>query len=621
MSKEKKITILKDIVHNYIKITPIEKIMTSHPLFQRLRFIGQNSMAYYTYPSNHSTRFLHSLGVMHLGGEMFKRALENADSTDLKLFLKEAEDFVTKYAGKTKSIEDFLLSWNNVLGNVSGFNYISEDEEHKIILEPKHYFFINVLWQSVRLASAVHDIGHFPISHIFEYALKNYAAEFGTSNNKGSTKVQPELENISNEYKKIVAENEEDINNIDELELHEMQGIIQLKNIYAKSNNGTPTRVKNDLDDIAVLCFNIGKDVFIKNKIESKSNKLLNCLYTIISGDLDADRLDYCIRDAINSGVELGAIDISRIIHNLKLKVYKDTGKMEIVVKPNALSAIEEFFHQRYQLYKYVLYHHNVVRFNSLMQLIIINILREIDSPNSIIEPIYSKYKFWDENNSVRKLLPMNYEYYDDYWMRTFLTDIYYSLKDNNQAQENPKYRNITLQLKTLLYRETNNIHSLNKKETDTNQFIEDLRDKITAINNNSYSDIEIVKFINDLFKGPNKVQTLRELREELDIIGVQLVYDDCKAKILDKPTVDNTTKKLDFVNGKFLKVMYNIKGGVKFNSVFHSSKYLKSLEKVEAETIIPDLSFLSLNIESDKSKCDQCREIVLNYIQKNINY
>jgi len=101
---------IKDPVHGYVYITEVEKkLIDSYP-FQRLRRLRQLAGSEFVYSGANHTRFEHCIGVMHLAGK---------------------------------------LSENQNLSQ-----YLSDDEI-----------------QIVRMASLLHDVGHGPFSHIFEYLL------------------------------------------------------------------------------------------------------------------------------------------------------------------------------------------------------------------------------------------------------------------------------------------------------------------------------------------------------------------------------------------------------------------------------------------------------------------
>lgn len=110
--KKKYLNII-DPIHDFIQIYDHELPIVNHSIFQRLRRIRQLSSAHLIYPGAHHTRFEHSLGVMHIAGQV---------------------------------------------------GHILHDKEILKLDDIK----------MLRLAGLLHDVGHGPFSHIFEeITLKN----------------------------------------------------------------------------------------------------------------------------------------------------------------------------------------------------------------------------------------------------------------------------------------------------------------------------------------------------------------------------------------------------------------------------------------------------------------
>ncbi len=84
-----KSVIITDSVRGLIQLSQIEKRVSSSPIFNRLHNVLQNSRVNSTYPSSRTSRFSHSLGVMHLAGELLYRGLLNADSRTQKRVLED----------------------------------------------------------------------------------------------------------------------------------------------------------------------------------------------------------------------------------------------------------------------------------------------------------------------------------------------------------------------------------------------------------------------------------------------------------------------------------------------------------------------------------------------------
>ena len=95
-----------DNVHGFIEYTDVEREIIELPVFKRLQSIKQLSLTNWIFPGAEHTRFIHSLGVMHI-----------ADQMAIQL----------RYT----------------------------DEERQL----------------VRLAGLLHDLGHYPLSHVGERGL------------------------------------------------------------------------------------------------------------------------------------------------------------------------------------------------------------------------------------------------------------------------------------------------------------------------------------------------------------------------------------------------------------------------------------------------------------------
>ena len=79
------------------------------------------------------------------------------------------------------------------------------------------------------------------------------------------------------------------------------------------------------------------------------------CLNQIVSGQLDADRMDYLLRDAYFTGTSYGKFDLERILRTIRLKDER------IVVKQSGIHSVEDYIMARYHMYWQV-YLHPVAR-------------------------------------------------------------------------------------------------------------------------------------------------------------------------------------------------------------------------------------------------------------------
>src|SRR5579862_6668732 len=105
---------IADPVHGTIGLSALEANIIGTPAFQRLRNVKQLALAPLVYPGANYTRFSHSLGVCHVTG-LILTALQQT----------------TQFSDSEGSISDDEI-------------------------------------QLYRLAALLHDIGHYPFSHVME---------------------------------------------------------------------------------------------------------------------------------------------------------------------------------------------------------------------------------------------------------------------------------------------------------------------------------------------------------------------------------------------------------------------------------------------------------------------
>jgi len=80
-------TLIKDPIYGYVELSDLERRIIETSIFQRLRFITQNGLSYYTYPALRGTRFEHSIGACHLAGRVMVAVIEHSDEDILRRFL------------------------------------------------------------------------------------------------------------------------------------------------------------------------------------------------------------------------------------------------------------------------------------------------------------------------------------------------------------------------------------------------------------------------------------------------------------------------------------------------------------------------------------------------------
>ena len=88
-------------------------------------------------------------------------------------------------------------------------------------------------------------------------------------------------------------------------------------------------------------------------------------LRSLVSGELDADRMDYLLRDSFYTGVNYGRFDLDWLTQNLNPAI-KD-GKAYLALSRAAAFAFEDFLLSRYHMFISVYYHHTAVNFDYML--------------------------------------------------------------------------------------------------------------------------------------------------------------------------------------------------------------------------------------------------------------
>lgn len=292
-----------DPIHGVIRITKLEKKIIDHPLFQRLRDIRQNTFLYKVFPSAMHSRFEHSVGVMHLSYEILK-------NLDLNALI---------YNRKNEGVDLYL-------------------DIKKMPVS---------LIQELRIAALLHDVGHGPLAHQFD----NFAIDI--KDFKEKCKIEG-----TQEYDKIISLS----GNGGKKLSHEQVSCIFIKEII----NELKREVKINSDDDEFYKTNINminvesiikileKRYEFKNEMDGPD--IYPLLGSIISSSpIDADRMDYLLRDSYFSGVKYGIYDYGRLL--MSFIPVKDGNKIYLAYKESGMDSILEFANARSGLYSQVYFH------------------------------------------------------------------------------------------------------------------------------------------------------------------------------------------------------------------------------------------------------------------------
>lgn len=261
----------RDPVHDLISLNKRDRgdalimRLIDTPEMQRLRRIRQLGLAWLAYQGAEHSRFTHSLGVMWIATRILERLQLEARIAPLQVV-------------------------------------------------------------ATRCAALLHDIGHGPMSHLFENFL-----------------------GLNHEHwtARIIMSPESETNRI---------------------LRGYDSRLPGLIVEI----------------IDGKSQPRF--LSQIISSQLDADRFDYLLRDSIMTGVKYGIYDFERVLHILRL----DHNKENIVIAANGVHPVEKYLQSRYHMYSQVYLHKTVRAAEVMLVHLLRrakDLLREDKLPTTSVDP------------------------------------------------------------------------------------------------------------------------------------------------------------------------------------------------------------------------------------------
>ena len=416
MALDNKLRQVTDTIHGSIFLSGLESAMIATPYFFRLHDIYQSSTVYMTYPTNRTKRYEHSLGVMQLASRMLFSAVSNADDLVKIEFFRRLEqrfDDVVKAARKNANnpnigggyYQNLKQPINRAFGPLrdqpiweSISNARLEANDDSIFTEPalnefqyyplvtdeddqalKQFFMYRCLLQALRIVALFHDVGHPPFSHIIEDAMR----ELYLDTKRDGWDKEKELR-FDESLRQFVAGGEDAFKcrsiyvdrSLDYAATHERIGFSLLQFALDDAITSICSGLKSDNSARALLVHMVVVAEF-SMAIWAEKDNFFRSVHTIVDGLLDADRMDYILRDSRNSGVDWGDIPYERLITPMKLiivdehqgeRLKKDEQAFMIAFPRKLEEDIVDLLLTRYKLFERVNYHHRCMKTAKALQ-------------------------------------------------------------------------------------------------------------------------------------------------------------------------------------------------------------------------------------------------------------
>jgi hypothetical protein len=180
----------------------------------------------------------------------------------------------------------------------------------------------------LRFAALLHDVGHAPFSHVSEKLMPKFST----------------LEVPRAWYRAF---------DLDATAEHEDYSVMMIAALGRDRSVPIEPHVAQDI--ASLLHHGIKPSARWSKKYGGKKGAIHDLLSSLISGELDVDRMDYLMRDAYFTGVAYGFYDMDHLIRNLGVTLLD--GRPTLTIDSTAMRAFEDFLLARYHMFLQV-YHH-----------------------------------------------------------------------------------------------------------------------------------------------------------------------------------------------------------------------------------------------------------------------
>lgn len=267
--------------------------------------------------------------------------------------LDNVHGFIYYTAAEKKIIESSLFKRLQSIKQLSIVNWVFPGSEHTRYIHSLGVMYIadKIATQLklpdkdrkiIRMAGLLHDIGHYPLSHVCEYPYKTsldffYDDNFIKERNEAVMRnINSLLDNKPSEYMK----------KSDGFHHERIGASIVLNNKEIK---------KVIVDECGKNAPDIIADMITGNIERDNTDPLF---VQILHSELDADGIDYLMRDAMFSGTSFGSFELDQLIGCMDIG--EKNGKRILCIKPKGIAAADQYLINKFFSYSQVVYNKHI---------------------------------------------------------------------------------------------------------------------------------------------------------------------------------------------------------------------------------------------------------------------
>lgn len=249
------------------------------------------------------------------------------------------------YPGATHDRFSHMLGAMYVAGRVwDNIMTVSGDVLRGVYADADLAYFRRML----RFAALLHDVGHAPFSHVSESLMPKFAAT--------------EAPRAWYREKQLSRRAE-----------HEDFSVMMIAALGR--DPAVPIDLTEAQDVASLLHHDVAPSKAWTKRFAGHDGAIHQLLSSLISGELDVDRMDYLLRDSHYTGVAYGVYDMDHLVRNLGVAVVG--GRPTLTIDSTAMRAFEDFLLARYHMFLQVYHHKTTSGFDHFLKQAFAN--REVD--------------------------------------------------------------------------------------------------------------------------------------------------------------------------------------------------------------------------------------------------